>query len=86
MTGHEIRRQELLDRGFSFLEPTEVGFLDGSRATIQADSYLSSKERSDDTPRRRRALKIYKIISAEKNFQPLDELELEQLIGSAYFE
>ena len=86
MTDQEIRRQELLNRGFRFLEPTVVNFLDGSKATVQATSYLSSKEQPDDTPRRRRALKIYKIIRGENTVETLDELDLEQLVGSAYFE
>jgi hypothetical protein len=85
MSDREIRRQELIARGFRFLEPTEVAFLDGSTATIQASGYESSKERPDDTPRRKRALRIYKIIRSGNLMQSLDELELEQLIGSSYF-
>ena len=85
MSEQEIRRQELIDRGFRFLEPTEVTLLDSSTVTVQAASYLSSKERPEDTLRRRRALRMYKIIRGGNLVETLDELDLEQLIGSAYF-
>jgi len=85
MTEKDYRKMEFRDLGFRCLEPTKSQFHDGTVVTIKADSYRRSLERPDDTPRRRRALKFYAIVSDSGITEVIDELTLEERLGAEGF-
>jgi hypothetical protein len=85
MTDKDYRTQEFRDLGFRCLEPTKARLQDGSEVTIKADSYRKPLERPNDTPRRRRALKLYTVVFDSGVREVIDELTLEERLGTETF-
>lgn len=85
MSDQKYRTQAFRDLGFRCLEPTLVTLLDGTQVTIKADTYRKNLERTDDTPRQRRALHFYTLTDSNGQIELIDELSLEKRLGTAAF-
>ena len=85
MTDQEYRTQEFRNLGFRCLEATSATLLDGRHVTIKANVYERSAERPDDTPRRKRALRNYMLTDSDGVNELIDELSLEERMGTVAF-
>ena len=72
MNEHEYRTLEFRNLGFRCLAATAVTLLDCTNVTVKATTYRKSFERQGDTPRQRRAFKLYTLTDSHGRIEMVE--------------
>ena len=87
MIEQDYRNLEFANLGFRCVEPANVLFLNGTKASVSAYGHRCSKDVPGLSPRERRALNMYAVRSDSVGpIEILDELELEEKLGKDSFD